>query len=609
MPLNSIRETINIFLYDSKNITLKIFKYLNILVSFGAFCTIIYYYGFPLLPDEQSFCLAIVKGSFAYYVFHYIVKFIYDFHPKEFLKKTWFEGVIMFLLITEAISYNFFDHLLIASLFQKLGVVSFTDFSNVFIQIYFFIVVIVEITRTTSIFPTVKLHPSNVFMITFFILILGGTGLLMLPEMTTIQGGMNFLDAIFTSTSATCVTGLIVEDTATFFTFKGHLVLAVLIKLGGLNIIAFGTFMALFSRLGLGVKHHEVIEDFVNRDSMLSSRGMFGKIVFISLFIELVGTCLIFSLWDDSVPFNSFGEKAFYSFFHSISAFNNAGFSTFTDGLNNPLIQGGYLLHIVIGVLIIFGSIGFTTLLDVFSRERLRLRLQQPWRDWAIGTKISVYTTTFLLALGTIAFFTIERTEAFDSLNTFQSIVTAFFTSVTTRTAGFNTIDLNTLSYASLVMVIFLMFIGASSSSTGGGIKTSSFFIIVASSLATIKNKKQIEFSKRTIPVDLVHKALSIFVFSFGGITIFTFLLSISEMAALKAGTMTIMDIFFEEVSAFSTVGLSLGITSSLSPFGKILVMVSMFIGRIGTLTLAFALSKSAISKNYKYPSGHLMVG
>ena len=269
------------------------------------------------------------------------------------------------------------------------------------------------------------------------------------------------------------------------------------------------------------------------------------------------------------------------------------------DIKNNPQIL----------TLIIFGSIGFTTILDVFSRERLRLRLQQPWRDWAIGTKISIYTTTFLLVLGTLAFYFIERTEAFESLNTFQSIVTAFFTSVTTRTAGFNTIDLNTLSYASLVMVIFLMFIGASSSSTGGGIKTSSFFIIVASSLATIKNRKKIQFSKRTIPVELVHKALSIFVFSFGGITIFTFLLSISEMDALKAGTMTIMDIFFEEVSAFSTVGLSLGITSSLSPIGKILVMVSMFIGRIGTLTLAFALSKSAISRNYKYPSGHLMVG
>ncbi|MFT5254319.1 MAG: trk system potassium uptake protein TrkH [Flavobacteriales bacterium] len=150
---------------------------------------------------------------------------------------------------------------------------------------------------------------------------------------------------------------------------------------------------------------------------------------------------------------------------------------------------------------------------------------------------------------------------------------------------------------------------GASSSSTGGGIKTSSFFIIVASALATIKNQKQISFAKRNIPVDLVNKALSIFIFSFGGITIFTFFLCISEMESLKDGTMTIMDVFFEEVSAFSTVGLSLGITSKLSTCGKILVMVSMFIGRIGTLTLAFALSKSSISRNYKYPRGHLMVG
>lgn len=609
MPIQGLREKINLLLYDNKTIVLKMFRLLNILVSFSAFGTIIYLYGFPLNEEQNQVCYAIIQGSFAFYVLHYIAKYVYDFHPKEFFKRTWLEGSIMVLLVTEAIAYHVFGQLFIASLFQRLGLISFADFSNIFIQIYFFVVVIIELSRNAKIFPKKKLHPSSVFIFTFLLLIFGGTGLLMLPEMTTASGCMNVLDAFFTSTSATCVTGLIVTDTATFFSFKGHIVIAILIKLGGLNIIAFGTFMTLFSRLGLGVKHHELIEDFTHRDSMLSSQGMLAKIIFISLFIEALGTLIIFSLWQDDVQFTSLGEKIFHSLFHSISAFNNAGFSTFTNGLNNQLLHSSYFLHLTIAVLIIFGSIGFTSILDIFSIKKLRERLQQPWRSWNLGTKISVFTSAFLILLGTLVFFFMERNESSAGLSSFESIVRAFFTSVTTRTAGFNTLDFSDLTYASLVMVIFLMFIGASSSSTGGGIKTSSFFIILLGALATIRNQKNIEFAKRTIPEDLIYKALSIFIFSFGGITLFTFLLSIAEMEALKSGEITILQLFFEEVSAFSTVGLSLGITSQLTGISKVLIITSMFIGRIGTLTLAFALSKSAISRNYKYPSAHLMVG
>ncbi len=608
MSLKTIREKANLFLYDSKEKVSRIFKGLNLLISLIAISTLIYYYGYPQTEQSEALLLNIIKGSFGFYIINFLVKFIYDFEPRQFFKRNWFEGVLMLFLIVEGISYNFFGVLLLPSLFVKIGLESFADFSTLFIQFYLLTVVLFKIAKTSTILPNLKLHPSNIFILSFLLIILAGTGLLMLPEMTNpLDQSMNFLDALFTSTSATCVTGLIVEDTATFFTFKGQIVILILIKLGGLNIIAFGSFIALMSKFGVGVKQHTVIEDFVNKDSVLSSKGMLGKVIIFSILIELIGTLWMYFSWGD-VSFKSNGERMFFSVFHSVSAFNNAGLSLFTDGLYNEAVRTNYMIHNIITFLVFFGALGMMAIFDVFSIRNIRSRLKNKWRQISFGSKIALYFSLGLVAFGTIAYYLLEYDNTLKGQGFTGAFTTSLFQSVT-RTSGFNTVDIGAMSTPMLVLMIFLMFIGSSSSSTGGGIKTSTFALLWASIIATVKGKRNTELFKRTISNDLVFRAFSVLLFFILGNMVGIFILTISESHILEQPNRSILDLIFEEVSAFGTVGLSTGITGELSTVGKVVIIISMFVGRIGTLTIAYLFGKQLVSKNYKYPQGHTMVG
>lgn len=303
------------------------------------------------------------------------------------------------------------------------------------------------------------------------------------------------------------------------------------------------------------------------------------------------------------MPFSGFGEKFFYSIFHSISAFNNAGFSLMTNGLYEEMVQNAYLLHIVIGILIFFGGLGFPVISDIWGLRRMRERIQQPWKTYSIATKIAVYSSIALLVFGAVAFFFIEKNNTLEEMNFGERVISSIFQSITTRTAGFNTVDIGSLAIPTLIMFIFLMFIGASSGSTGGGIKTSTFAAIFLASYATIRGKKNVELFKHTISQETLGRAYSIFLFSATFIFFSVFLLTIFEPQ------FDILALVFEEVSAFATAGLSTGITSELGVPGKIIIMVSMFVGRVGTLTLAFALSSRIGSTEYKYPNANLIVG
>lgn len=608
--IDRLREHINIALYGSKNTVLRSFRILSLLVSIGALSLITYYIGFPVDKPTEDFLFGLIECSFAFYILHYTVRYVYDYHPITFLKSNWFEGIIVLLLLVEGISNNIFNVFLFESIFQNLGFENFSDISTAFVQVYLLAAALQDLGRRAGLgVSSVKLHPSFIFISIFVLIISVGTALLMLPEMTTINGSMDFLNALFTSTSATCVTGLILEDTATFFTFKGHFVIMMLIKLGGLNIIAFASFMALFSRFGFGVKHHEILEDFVNRESMLSSKGMFGKIVMLSLAIEVIATIGIFFSWGQNVHFDTLGDRIFHSVFHSISAFNNAGFSTFSSGLNNSLIRYDFLLHIFIGITIFFGSMGMTTLLEIFNIKFLRDRLRYPWKQISVSSRVNVFMALILTFGGAILFGILEIGNTLKDSNAIETGVTALFSSVTTRTAGFNTIDFSQLTLPSIILVLMLMFIGASSSSTGGGIKTSTFFLIMVSTVSVITGRKTIELGKRSIPFESANKAYAIVIYSAGLILISTFLLSITESESLESGLFGLTELFFEEVSAFSTVGLSLGVTPNLTLGGKIIIIVSMFVGRIGTLTFAYLLGRNLASINYKYPDAHILVG
>ncbi len=609
MGVRELRERVNLYLYGSKRKVLGILSFLNVLVSLTALGVLIYYYGFRLTPESKELCFKILEVSFGFYILRYVLKFIYDFNPREFIRNNWFEGVIVLLLLIEGIAYNLFDTMIIEPIFISLGFEDFGAFSTIFVQLFIFIIILNNLFKERKFKPWLKIHPGWLFTISIALMTLIGGLLLMLPEMSRIEGGMGFTDSLFLSMSSVSVTGLSTVDIADALTFKGQLIVLILIKLGGLNTIAFGALMLVVAKFGVGIKYHEVIEDFVNRDSILKAKTMLAKIVIWATTIEIIGIVLLFIGFGSEGVFADTGERAFQAIFHGISGFNNAGLSTLHGGLMHPDVLHNTFTHTVIMILFFLGGFGMIYLFDLFEIKRLRERMRKPWKTIEFGTKISLYFTLGLIAFGAIVFLCVEWNRSLAGEGALSAVVISVFESLTTRNAGFNVVDTHSLAMPVTIVFLFLMFVGASSGSAGGGIRTSTFAIMWASVISTIKGKKHTELFKRTIANDTVLKAYAIFIFFVIGNIVGPFILSISEADLMASGKYDFMDLVFEHVSAASTVGLSSGLTSELSITGKYVLIVAMFIGRVGTLTLAYLVGKKVISRNYKYPSGHTMVG
>lgn len=607
--LRDFREKVNLLIYDSKPMVFRLLSVLNFSVALLAISVLIYYYGFPQTQSSKHELLKIVGYTFLFYIVRYLIKLFYDFNVKEYIRNSFFEACILTYLFIEGISFNVSGDLIVSRLTKLFGFESLTEVTSIFIQLFFVVYFLVDIIKKKEFNFWFKISPGLIFTIFISILMLGGAGLLMLPEMSTIPGGASFTDALFLSTSSASSTGLTTINTATQLTFKGQFVVLFLIKIGGLNTIAFGALYLLISKLGVSVKQHAVIEDFVNKDSFLSTNTMFGKIVIWSLSIEFIGAFLFFIFLQPIGIFEHTGDRIFQSIFHSISAFNNAGISIMPGGLMYEGVVNNYVVHIVFSVLIFLGGFGMIYLFDLFEIENIRERMRKPWKTIQFGTKISLYFTLFLLVLGMIIFFITENSNTMKDMSGFGKFATSLFGSMTTRNAGFNTFDVSKLATPTLILFLFLMFVGSSSGSSGGGIRTSTFAILFASVVSTIKGKANVELFFRTIPQEMVSKAYTIFMFFVLGNLIGPFLLSITEYELLKAGHFTFMDLVFEHVSAASTVGLSTGLTGELSEPGKYIIIAAMFIGRMGTLTLAYLFGKEVISKKYKYPTGHTMLG
>jgi potassium uptake TrkH family protein len=603
MSIQSIREKINLALYDSKDGVLKLFKIGSFLIATFILSLLIYQFGFNPSQETKDWILIAIKASFIFYILKYFIDILYSYEPLTLIRNSWFEGTLLLLILINAISPLFFELSLLNWIGNQLELFHLENFYILFIQFYFFILVGVELGKASTQISFLKMSPPRLLILSFILLILVGTGLLMMPEMTAEVHSMPFFDALFTSISASCVTGLIVVDTATYFTQKGHIILMLLIQLGGLNIISFATLFAIFSKKGLGIKHQTILQENFSSESLLSGKGLLRKIFLFSFLMEMFGMILLYFTWNPQLKFPHVEEQFFYSLFHSVSAFNNAGFSLFTDGLHEHIIQNSYSMHLVLAGLIFFGAVGFPVIEDLFNIERIKKTLKTPWLGLKLSTRISFYTSLILIAFGMLMFYFLEQQNTLNGIPLDGQLITSFFQSMTTRTAGFNTVDFSLIGTPMLIIFIFLMFIGASPGSTGGGIKTSTFTLIIFSAINTIRGQKRIEIGKRTISPELLHKAFSIFLFSASAIFLAIFILSITD------GEKGIMPITFEAVSAFSTVGLSTGITADLSFVGKLVIMICMFVGRIGTLTLAFALSSKMKSHNYEYPKAHLMVG
>ena len=569
----------------------------SVLVALTTLVALVFYHGFELQAHQNKVVGYVVRGSIGYYLVKYLLELLYNFHPIQFLKDRKWEGILMLFLIVDILIINLagFELLNEAGLFLKIP--GLQESFLIVLQCYVLVIVGLEFGRIGELLPQSKLSPPTLLVLSFLVLIALGTGLLMLPEMTVHgRDGLDLFTALFTSISASCVTGLSLIDISTILSGKGQFIVMLLMQLGGLNIISFAALFAIL-RGGFGMRQQNFMSENLGED-LRRSRSLISAIFRLTLIIEGTGALLLGILWRND--FDTLGTTIFYSLFHSISAFNNAGFSLFSDSLASQSVQWDFSIHWVIALMIVLGGIGFGTITDILRQSWTKQSLLRSWRGLRIGTKLGLVVSATLIFAGGIIFFFLDP----GSQNIGAHISDSFFQSITARTAGFNTVSIGALATPAILFLIFLMFIGGGSGSTAGGIKTSTFALVFMSAAATIQGKKNINLYKTQIPWELMNRAFAIFLFSVVSILLGVFALTILEPS------MSLLELAFEEVSAFCTVGLSTGITADLGTGSKVILMLSMLVGRVGTLTLAFALSGQRQEVNsFKYPKANIHVG
>ncbi|MGY0392172.1 TrkH family potassium uptake protein [Bizionia sp. KMM 8389] len=452
------------------------------------------------------------------------------------------------------------------------------------------------------------LNPAQLFIVSFLVLIFLGTFLLMLPRAT--HEGLSFIDAWFTATSAVCVTGLAVVDTGTYFTLFGQTILLFLIQIGGIGILTFASYFSYFFKGGTSYENHLTLSEIGNSNKLSDVFKTLKSILVITVTIELIAAVSIF-LSLQNTQITNVADQLFFSVFHAVSAFCNAGFSTLSNSAYDIGFRYNYMFQLVLIGTLIFGGLGFPIMTNILSylKDKLKHLLwykkyEKTYRPWVlkINSRITLVTTVSLTAVAFIAFFILEYHNTLAEHSFFGKIVTALFEAATPRTAGFNSVDMNQLTFPAIMLTFLLMWIGASPASTGGGIKTSTFAIAVLNITSLARGKSRIEVYRREISDVSVKRAfatiaLSLLVIGFGimFITIFN-----PEKGLLK--------IAFECFSAYSTVGISLGITSSLSTASKLVIITIMFIGRVSMLSVIVALFKKVKQKNYKYPTEEITI-
>ena len=438
-----------------------------------------------------------------------------------------------------------------------------------------------------------RMNPAQVLAIGFAAIILLGAVMLRLPIATTVEGGISFFDALFTATSCTCVTGLAVLDTAKDFTAFGHVVMLLLIQVGGLGFMLFATLLMLFFRRRISLHSRMLMRDTVGQEGLRDVVGAMLRVGVITLLVEGVG-CLLLSVV--FVPEYGWGKGLWYALFHSVSAFCNAGFDLFGNYESLLKYQENYYLQIVICLLIVLGGIGYAVMADVWSKRHRQHRL-------SLHTKLVLVTTCVLLLGGFVLFLLLEW---HGDLPLGQKLMNAFFQSVTVRTAGFSAIDQAKLTDGSKLLSVILMFIGASPASTGGGAKTTTVCLLLLVAHATVRGRREINVFGRSLAVMLVRTAICILLVNMSLLLGGTLILSVTE-----AGKgFSLIDLMYETVSALSTVGLTAAGTPKFSRAGRLMLILYMYFGRVGPMTIMLVLSgRQKDQAMVRYPEEHLLIG
>ncbi|WP_369710685.1 TrkH family potassium uptake protein [Leptotrichia sp. HSP-334] len=437
--------------------------------------------------------------------------------------------------------------------------------------------------------------PYMTILLSFMVVTILGGILLSLPISMRYGKSVKLIDGFFIATSAICVTGLSSIDIGSVYNIFGQMVILVLIQLGGLGVITFTSVIIIMISKKIGYYTKKIVQEDINIDTTFKIEEYVKKVIFSVIIIEFIGTIILFF---EFIKKFGFLKAVYYSFFHSVSAFCNAGFSLFPDNLYR--FKNSFLINITIPLLIFLGGIGFSTILNCYNV------LRKKEKRLTSTTKLSIKISIFLVIIGMVAMFILEYSNksTIGNLSFGQKLEASFFQSVTTRTAGFNTISILGLKRSTSLLFVILMFIGASPGSTGGGIKTTTIGLIILGTLATLKNKDTIEYDKRSVSWRIYSKAITVLFISLIYTTICVFLLILFER------NKNLLDLVFEVFSAFGTVGLSRNLTPSLADISKFILIVTMFVGRVGPLTIALALSKSNLKKGrYTYPQENILIG
>ena len=517
---------------------------------------------------------------------------------REFWRANWYEAP---LLVTLAV-------LLFATRnHTDAGTIRHTS-----VGIYLVLQVIVKVCRTTVALAASGKNPTRTLIASFVVLILSGTGVLMLPRSATAER-VGFVDALFTATSATCVTGLVVKDIGNDYTLMGQLTILSLIQLGGLGIVIFGAVFAMLLGQALGIRESAAMQDILS-DQMLGRINKMIVFIFVTtVVVEALGAVSMFGMWDDvGGRITSIQQQWYCSIFHSISAFCNAGFGLFSDSLVS--YSRCWPVYVVMCPMIILGGLGFSVLYDLVSvaAGRVTVVLRKVFstptlfaggiaKKMQLQSKIVLVATLVLIVFGMLSILIFERfTDS--GIWDWRG---AFFQSVTARTAGFNTVKTSGLAASSKLVLILLMFVGGSPGGTAGGIKTVTLAVVIMAAAATLNKRSEVQVFRRSLSLLIVRRAITVTL-------LFVLILFVAGLALTvteNRSGFTLMDVMFETASALGTVGLSTGITAALTTAGKLIIIVVMFVGRLGPLTLLASLTFNLKPARYSYPEEVVIVG
>ena len=604
-----------ILLYQNKllqpyvRILLRMMAVLTYMSSLLLIVGVVYEHGFPLSATDISHLKILYKAVWIIFLIDVTLHIFLEYKgtKKNFRKLAWILSWLLYLTLVPVIFHRPDEEGAILYVWDFLGsklyhiplllLFSFLNLSNGLVRL---------LGRRTN--------PSLILAVSFFVIILIGTGLLLLPRCTVEGVVLSWVDALFTSTSAVCVTGLVPVDVSATFTPMGLTVIILLIQVGGLGVMTLTSFFAMFFMGNTSLYNQLVVRDMVSSNSLGSLLSTLLYILGFTMVIEGAGMVSIWLGIHDTLGM-SLEEELAFSAFHSISAFCNAGFSTLPGNLGNPMVMTGHnSLYISVSLLIILGGIGFPILVNfkdivLYHLRRfwkfvrtLKLDRHKKQHLYNLNTKIVLIVTLLLLVLGTLAVAAFEWNGSFAGMSVADKWTQAFFNATCPRTAGFSSVDLTSLSVQTILIYIFLMWIGGAAQSTAGGVKVNAFAVVVLNLIAVLRGTERVEVFGRELSHDSIRRSNATVVMSLGVLFLFIFVLSILEPK------MSVMTLTFECVSALSTVGSSLNATPLLRDESKLLVALLMFVGRVGLITLMLGIVKQKKNTKYRYPSDDIII-